>query len=40
MWLEDTGNKNFKLDKRFRRKIISFGPFLFGNHLEFLNIMI
>ena len=27
MWLEDTGNINFKLDKRFRRKIFSLGPF-------------
>lgn len=27
MWLEDTGNINLKLDKRFRRKIFSIGPF-------------
>lgn len=27
MWIEDTGDKNLKLDKRFRKRIISFGPF-------------
>lgn len=28
MWLEDNSeNTNFKLDKRFRRKIFSLGPF-------------
>jgi hypothetical protein len=27
MWLEDTGNIHFKLDKRFRRNIFSIGSF-------------